>query len=86
MSTVQFLKAMGADILETDDGCIVTGPAELSGVNVTTYGDHRIMMAATVAGLLAKGKTTIDDPGCCAVSYPDFVRDMQSLGANLRKE
>ena len=86
MSTVQFLRAMGADILETDDGCVVTGPAELSGVNVTTYGDHRIMMAATIAGLLAKGKTIIDDPGCCGVSYPDFIRDMQKLGANLREE
>ena len=86
MSTAQFLQTMGADICETDDGCIITGPVELAGANVTTFGDHRIMMAASIAGLIADGHTIIDDSGCCAVSYPDFVSDMQRLGANMREE
>ena len=86
MSTVRFLQSMGAEISETEDGCIVTGPAELSGANVTTYGDHRIMMAAAVSGLIAKGETIIDDAGFCAVSYPGFVKDMQRLGADMREE
>lgn len=86
MSTVLFLRSMGADISETGDGCIVTGPSRLSGANVTTFGDHRIMMASAVAGLIAAGNTIIDDSGCCAVSYPDFVRDMQRLGADMREE
>ncbi len=86
MSTVRFLQSMGADISETEDGCIVMGSAELSGANVTTYGDHRIMMAAAVVGLIAQGETTIDDAGCCAVSYPGFVKDMQRLGADMREE
>ena len=86
MSTVLFLRSMGADISETEDGCIVTGPSRLSGANVTTFGDHRIMMASAVAGLIAAGNTIIDDSGCCAVSYPDFVRDMQRLGADMREE
>ncbi|MDD3256900.1 MAG: 3-phosphoshikimate 1-carboxyvinyltransferase [Methanocorpusculum sp.] len=86
MSTAQFLRAMGADICETDDGCIITGPAELAGANITTFGDHRIMMAAAIAGLIADGQTIIDDSDCCAVSYPDFIRDMQRLGAHMREE
>ncbi len=86
MSTVLFLRSMGADISETDDGCIVTGPSRLSGANVTTFGDHRIMMASAVAGLTADGTTTVDDPGCCAVSYPGFVKDMQKRGADMREE
>jgi len=86
MSTARFLRSMGADIQETEDGCIITGPAALSGTNVTTFGDHRIMMAAAVAGLIADGQTIIDDAGCCAVSYPGFVRDMQRLGADMREE
>lgn len=86
MSTVLFLRSMGAEISETEDGCIVTGPSALSGANVTTFGDHRIMMAASVAGLIAKGHTVVDDAGCCAVSYPGFVKDMQRLGAYMREE
>jgi len=86
MSTARFLRSMGADIQETEDGCIITGPANLSGANVTTFGDHRIMMAAAIAGLIADGQTIIDDAGCCAVSYPGFVRDMQRLGADMREE
>ncbi|MDO9522705.1 MAG: 3-phosphoshikimate 1-carboxyvinyltransferase [Methanocorpusculum sp.] len=86
MSTARFLRSMGADIQETEDGCIITGQADLSGTNVTTFGDHRIMMAAAVAGLIADGQTIIDDAGCCAVSYPGFVRDMQRLGADMREE
>jgi len=86
MSTVLFLKSMGADISETEDGCIVTGPSRLSGANVTTFGDHRIMMASAVAGLIADGQTIIDDAGCNAVSYPGFVRDMQRIGADMREE
>jgi len=42
------------------------------------------MMAAAVAGLIADGTTVIDDPGCCAVSYPAFVTVMQALGADMR--
>ena len=83
-STAMFLRDMGADITETDDGCIIRGPCPLRGAKVTTFGDHRIMMAAAVAGLIADGETVIDDPGCCAVSYPAFVADMQALGADMR--
>lgn len=83
-STALFLRDMGADITETDDGCIIRGPCPLHGAKVTTFGDHRIMMAAAVAGLIADGTTVIDDPGCCAVSYPAFVADMQALGADMR--
>ncbi|MDV0444107.1 3-phosphoshikimate 1-carboxyvinyltransferase [Methanorbis rubei] len=83
-STAMFLQSMGADITETEDGCIVNGPCALSGTNVTTFGDHRIMMAAAVAGLIADGDTVIDDAECCAVSYPNFVAAMQALGAHMR--
>lgn len=82
--TARFLRDMGATITETDDGCIITGPCTLSGAKVTTFGDHRIMMAAAVAGIIADGETTIDDAGCCAVSYPAFVAEMQRLGADMR--
>jgi 5-enolpyruvylshikimate-3-phosphate synthase len=39
-------------------------------------------MAGAVAGLIADGKTVIDDISCADVSYPAFVLDLKKLGGN----
>ena len=77
-----FLKAMGADIsIEADDTCIIRGGKPMHGANVSSAGDHRIAMAACIAGLAAEGCTVIDDVSCTAVSYPSFLQDIITLGA-----
>jgi len=82
-STVAFLKAMGADVQGTRDGCIVRGPTPLREALVDSRGDHRILMAAAVAGLVADGPVDITNPMCYRVSYPSFLEDFQSLGAKF---
>jgi 3-phosphoshikimate 1-carboxyvinyltransferase len=71
-TTVQSLRAMGAEVEEFDDGLRVSGPARLQGARIDTRGDHRIAMAFTVAGLLAGGETEIAEAECVAVSFPEF--------------
>ena len=66
------LRAMGADVKETDDGMVINGGKPLVGANIDSYGDHRIAMAFSVAGLFADGETVINNPECIAVSYPNF--------------
>jgi 3-phosphoshikimate 1-carboxyvinyltransferase len=44
--------------------------------------DHRIVMALTVAGLVAGG-TRIDTAEAVDVSYPGFFREMAKLGARV---
>ncbi len=79
-----FLKAMGADIsIDADDKCIIRGGIALHGAKVSSAGDHRITMAACIAGLAAEGYTEIDDISCTAVSYPSFLQDIRNLGAKL---
>jgi len=85
-TTVDMLREMGAKVEEREDGCVVEGPSDLRGARIDPHGDHRILMAATIAALKAKGKTIIGDGGCYAVSYPDFVKDMTNLGANIEVE
>lgn len=80
-TTVSFLKAMGANIEEREDGCSVTGPSCLKGRTIDPSGDHRIYMAATVAGLVAEG-TSVIHGDCYTISYPRFVDDIKVLGAN----
>ncbi len=82
-STVAFLKAMGADIQGTPDGCVVRGPARLQGAVVDSLGDHRILMAAAVAGLVAASPVEITEPDAYRVSYPTFLEDFRALGADL---
>ncbi len=82
-TTVNFLKSMGADIEERKDGCVVRGPTKLKGRTIDPVGDHRILMAATVAGLVAEGTTTISHGDCYAISYPTFPEDMRALGASV---
>ena len=44
-------------------------------------GDHRVLMAAAVAGLAAEDPVDISDPWSFRVSYPTFLDDLRSLGA-----
>jgi 3-phosphoshikimate 1-carboxyvinyltransferase len=44
----------------------------LKGGEYTSYHDHRMAMALTVASLGADGPITIDDTACVAKSFPDF--------------
>lgn len=73
------LKAMGAKVIPTDDGMIITGTGMLKGASINSYLDHRIAMAFTIAGLAAEGNTDIRDSQCVDVSYPAFFETLNSL-------
>ena len=82
-ATTAFLRDMGAEVEETADGCIIKGGAKLMGAAVNSFKDHRILMAAAVAAMVAEGDTMISDGDCYRISYPDFVSDMRSLGVKM---
>ena len=71
------LRAMGASVTEHDDGLEIHGGAPLHGTTLQSYGDHRIAMAFAIAGLFAKGSTTIENVDCIATSYPKFEQILQ---------
>ncbi len=73
------LKAMGADVIPTEDGMIIHGGSMLRGARINSYLDHRIAMAFAVAGLAAKGITVIEKSQCVDVSYPAFFETLNSL-------
>ena len=76
---VENLRSMGVKVEEFEDGFQIEGPSKLRGATVKTYSDHRIAMAFTVAGLVADGKTIIDDPECVRISYPNFFKDLEKI-------
>lgn len=71
---------MGADVEELPDGLIINGQGRLRGAKLKGYNDHRIVMAFSVAGLLAEGETQIDDAESINKSYPSFFEDYNLLG------
>lgn len=66
------LRAMGAQVIELNDGLEIHGRGSLRGARVASFGDHRIAMAFAVAGLFADGDTIVQDAQCVQESYPNF--------------
>jgi 3-phosphoshikimate 1-carboxyvinyltransferase len=67
------LSKAGVDVAETEDGMEITGGARLLGCTADSFGDHRIAMSMLIAGLVAKGETTVTDVGCISTSFPSFT-------------
>jgi 3-phosphoshikimate 1-carboxyvinyltransferase len=82
-TTTKFLQDMGARVRPRDDGCEIIGVPKLNGASVDTHGDHRILMAATVAALVSGTETVIEDDESFKISYPGFVRDLHQLGCRV---
>ncbi|MBA2857825.1 3-phosphoshikimate 1-carboxyvinyltransferase [Methanococcus maripaludis] len=78
------LSKMGARIEEKKDGLIITGVHKLNGAKLKTYHDHRLVMAFTIAGMLADGETIIEGEDSVKISFPDFVDKMKSIGSNIK--
>ena len=71
---------MGANVVPTEDGMIITGPTPLHGADLETFGDHRIgMMAAIAAFLVRDGNGGLDRAEAIITSYPSFFEDLESL-------
>jgi len=74
------LNAMGADIVPTEDGMIITGKTALHGAEVNTFGDHRIGMMTVIAALLAQiGQVELERSEAIKTSYPSFFSDLEGL-------
>ena len=87
-TTCAMLRAFGVECEERPDGFAVQGRGDrpLEPGRVHADGDHRIAMAAAVAGLAATGPTIIEDADNVATSYPGFAAALTALGAQIRAE
>ena len=77
------VESLGGTIELFDDGFAVDGPQKLRSGTVDPRGDHRIAMAAAVAGAAMAGGVKVVGFDCSRVSYPDFIRDFIALGGEV---
>ena len=73
------LRALGAEVEETDDGLVVQGTGGLRGGAVDSHGDHRIAMMGAVAGLASRDGVEVRGMDAAAISYPGFEADLAVL-------
>lgn len=78
-ATAGMLTAMGVEVRENRDGLVIKGPAKLWGAQVESEKDHRIAMAAAIAGLCAEGETLINGSECIGTSFPGFETSLTEL-------
>ena len=75
------LRALGARIQVDGDDIRITGGGVLEGTETDSLDDHRLAMTFAVAGLVARGVTTVGRPGSAAISYPGFFDDLERVRA-----
>jgi len=75
----------GLATIEGDDLLVASDPA-LAGTTcnalIDTHADHRIAMCFALAGLKVSG-IRIQDPDCVGKTYPEYWKELESLGVHL---
>ena len=81
-TSAAFVNALGGRAWIENDGLVIPGVGGALGGRADGAGDHRIVMAAAVAGSACKGTTTIIGAQAADKSYPGFLTDFATLGGN----
>lgn len=82
-TTTELISRLGGLITPTDDGAIVEYGPLLGDAEIETYGDHRIAMTACIAATISEDPVIINNVDSINVSYPNFLSDLESLGAEI---
>lgn len=80
LAVSETLSILGVDIKETEDGLIINGGGSIHGSKVQSFNDHRIVMSAAVASVVAKSPIIIQGAEAVTKSYPNFFKDLKELG------
>ncbi|SDY15189.1 3-phosphoshikimate 1-carboxyvinyltransferase [Halopenitus persicus] len=81
------LSEMGASVAEDQDVLTIRGgKSDLRGATVDGRGDHRLVMALSVAALAADGDTTVRGAEHVDVSFPSFFETLADLGVAVDLE
>lgn len=76
-------RKLGVVIHLKDDEMLIEGRNSIEGAVLYSHHDHRIAMAAAVAGLGAKSTIVVEDADAINKSYPHFFEDLKKLGTSV---
>ena len=76
---VEMLGVLGAECEIDGENLAVAGVKQLGGGTVDSRGDHRMAMAAAVAGAAGSAAVTVEGFEATATSYPGFARHLSHV-------
>ena len=76
------LPKIGIKVEEKEDGLILESSGNLTGAKLNSENDHRLFMTFCIAGTHI-GNCIVTDPKSVEVSYPNFIEEMNRLGAKI---
>lgn len=82
-STASIVRSLGGFAVESPDSLFISGSSTLTGGLAEGYHDHRIVMAAAVAGVRCSSEVIITNAESARKSYPKFFRDYALLGGSV---
>lgn len=83
MGHIKYLQKMGANIRVNDRTAIIIGKTPLKGEEVVAT-DLRAGAAMVIAGLIAKGTTTVNEIDHILRGYENIVEKLQNVGADIK--
>ncbi|MCC3296555.1 3-phosphoshikimate 1-carboxyvinyltransferase [Arthrobacter caoxuetaonis] len=78
------LNSMGAEVRISGSDLRVRGSARLTGADLSSFNDHRVLMSLAVAASAAEGLSTLTYPNAYRISYPEFLKAMNSFGLSMQ--
>lgn len=84
MSIANGLHSIGIETELFVDGMTVTG-GKIQGGTIDSFGDHRISMAFSMAGLMANKEITINNCINVNTSFPGFVELSKQAGLDIQE-
>jgi 3-phosphoshikimate 1-carboxyvinyltransferase len=84
-ATIALARAMGASARVVGSDVVIRGTPHPRALDLSGCDDHRVVMSAAVGALAAAAPSAIGEAESVRKSYPDFWRDMRTLGATSRR-
>ncbi|MGA1823048.1 MAG: 3-phosphoshikimate 1-carboxyvinyltransferase [bacterium] len=78
-SLLEALKRFGGEIEQEEGTIVIHGGRELTGMHFNCHNNNHLGMTISIAGLIARGKTTIENNEYIERIYPGFLNTLSSL-------
>lgn len=78
----QMVKTLGGQVIMDGDDLYIIGTGALRGGTVDCCNDHRLVMAGTLAALIATEPVQLKGSEAITKSYPQFFEDWNQLGGH----
>ncbi|NLY73319.1 MAG: 3-phosphoshikimate 1-carboxyvinyltransferase [Tissierellia bacterium] len=82
-SVATMIRNLGGKVEENEEELLVYGTGGLRGGTTSSFGDHRLVMAAAIGSMISDTSVVINNPRAVTKSYPKFFYDFIKLGGEV---